>query len=80
MPTEPSVRRSAVQEAMILARALMSFTARSMNYLVASSVACSQIQQPVGAWFKLHGDYGDWYIRLERDGNNSEELRGNRPA
>ena len=70
MPTEPSVRRSAVEEAMILARALMSFTARSMNYLVASSVACSQIQQPVGAWFKLHGDYGDWYIRLERDGNN----------
>jgi hypothetical protein len=59
----------AVEEATILARSLMSLTARSMNYLVAASVACSRIEPPIGSWFKVAADYGDWYIRLDRDGN-----------
>jgi hypothetical protein len=58
----------AVRDALRLARALMSLTARSMDYLVATSIACQRADIPIGSWFKIASGYGDWYVRLEQDG------------
>src|SRR5688500_2882427 len=63
-------RRIAIDEARIVARALMSFTAQKMNYVMASQIAGKDVDV-VGAWIKVTSkDYGDWYIRIFQDGDN----------
>lgn len=78
----PNAGQIAIDEAHILARALMSFSARRMNYGMAAHLAIDGFRLPLDAWVKVVSeDYGDWYVRVLRDGMEySGESTGTYPG